>query len=148
MNTSFSKDDHFKSGRIYIEKKKHKIDQSILKDLEKIDTLEGATIIHCHYTAPKKYINGGWINISPSTYLIDKSSSNMLKMTQVEGIPLSPSQHHFSRVYEKKTFTLFFPALPKSWEMFTLMELIDSDNPWVKHDIPRNNSGVYHLNIH
>lgn len=123
-------------------------DPFALSDFDNMNVPEGATIIHCYYESPEKYINGGWINISPTTYLLNKDTNSMLPMIQVQDIPLSPQKHYFSKVKEKKTFTLFFPLLPKSWQTFSMIELINSTDPIMVHDIQRNSSGVYHAKIY
>lgn len=143
-----SADEDSNEGRIYIHKRKMLTDPFALSDFDNMNVPEGATIIHCYYESPEKYINGGWINISPTTYLLNKVTNTMLPMIQVQDIPVSPQKHYFSKVKEKKTFTLFFPLLPKSWQTFSMIELINSTDPIMVHDIQRNSSGVYHAKIY
>jgi len=148
MNLQHSENEHSDRGRIFIRKQQLIIDPFALSDFDNMNVPEGATIIHCYYESPEKYINGGWINISPTTYLLNKDTNSMLPMIQVQDIPLSPQKHYFSKVKEKKTFTLFFPLLPKSWQTFSMIELINSTDPIMVHDIQRNSSGVYHAKIY
>ena len=40
--------------------------------IEKIEHTPSNTIVHCLHTASFQYAKGGWVNIRPNTYLIDR----------------------------------------------------------------------------
>lgn len=106
---------------------------------------ERQTIVHCSYVSKRKYINGGWINIHPNTYLVH--SADKLQLLHAENIPLAPAIHVFTRVGEPLQFTLIFPAIPKDWKSFSLVEKCNSSNGFIIHDIQRNNVGLYEVLI-
>lgn len=145
MSEKFTPDDLPDFGEPFIKRKTYQIDPDILVGIEKDLSDEGATIIHCHYTSSEKYINGGWINISPTTYLLNKTDNSLLRMIQVYNIPVSPERHFFTKVRQKKTFTLFFPKLPENWDCFSIIEVTSEPSPFTKHDIKRNESGIYQV---
>jgi hypothetical protein len=145
MSEKFTPDGLPDLGGPYIVRKKHRIDPDIIVDIEKELADEGATIIHCQYTSSDKYINGGWVNISPTTYLLNKKDNSLLRMTQVNNIAVSPDRHFFTKARQKKTFTLFFPKLPENWDSFSILEVTTEPSPFVKHDIKRNSSGIYQI---
>jgi hypothetical protein len=144
MDFQNSEGEQSNEGRIYIRKQKMLTDPFALSDFEQMNVTEGATVIHCYYESPEKYINGGWINISPTTYLMNTLTNTMLPLIQAHNIPISPQRHYFKKVKEKKTFTLFFPLLPQNWKSFSMVELVNAPDPIMIHDISRNATGVYH----
>jgi hypothetical protein len=107
---------------------------------------EGITIVHCSYVSSQKYVNGGWVNIYPTTYLVNSAESE-LGLLHAENIPLAPERHMFSRCGELKSFTLYFPLLPKSWERFDFVERTRTSNGFVVRDIRRNQMGVYEIRL-
>lgn len=132
---------------MYIHKRTYHIDPEIIADIETCDNNEAATIIHCQYTSPEKYPNGGWVNIAQTTYLCNDRDNTMLPMIQVFNIPVSPEKHFFQKPNQTKRFTLFFPAMPENWTSFSIVEVTDEPGPVLIHCIERNKSGVYHLII-
>ena len=46
---------------------------------------EGQTIVHCRYVSKTKYINGGWVNIHPTTFLVRNEET--LPLLHAENIP-------------------------------------------------------------
>lgn len=103
----------------------------------------GRTFIHCTFTSQLEYIDGGWLNIFPTTYLVNRETGKKLRMEFALDIPVAPKCHFFKRVNEQIRFTLIFPKLPTDWQTFTLIEESDRENPLVKFDIKRNKFGVY-----
>jgi hypothetical protein len=122
-----------------------KIDIETIKKLKESFLEDGQTVVHCNYVAKRKYINGGWVNIYPTTYLVNNNTK--LQMLHAENIPVAPKSYVFKNAGELKQFTLFFPVIPKDWEEFSMVEQCDSDDGFVVKNIKRNNSGVYELAI-
>lgn len=87
--------------------------------ITKIERNKDNTKVFIYYRTPE--ITGGWINISPLTYLVD-SQHKVYALLSVEGIPLSPSRYMFKNMGEGVAFTLKFPAIPKSIYYFNIDE--------------------------
>jgi len=104
---------------------------------------EGQTIVHCRYVSKTKYINGGWVNIHPTTFLVREDET--LPLLHAENIPMAPGMHMFKRPGEIKHFTLIFPAIPKEWKAFSFIEECSSGAGFVVRNITRNDSGVYNI---
>jgi len=104
---------------------------------------EGQTIVHCRYVSKTKYINGGWVNIHPTTFLVREDET--LPLLHAENIPMAPGMHMFKRPGEIKHFTLIFPAIPKEWKAFSFIEECSSSAGFVVRNITRNDSGVYNI---
>lgn len=119
------------------------IETSLLEEQES----KGYTIIHCQYTSSCKYVDGGWISIWPTTYLVNISENTRLQLLHAINIPLAPQKHYFKRKGQLKTFTLIFPAIPKHWTKFSLNERSGSEDGFNVKNITRNNSGIYRVAI-
>lgn len=110
---------------------------------------EAFTIIHCTYVAKQKFINGGWINIYPTTYLEfftnlfeERSRLNLIHSVNV---PIAPKRFHFNKKGDVKKFILYFPAIPKHWKTFDLVEVSDNKDGFRVCQIHRNTLGVYEV---
>lgn len=119
--------------------------QGILTELKNSVVEEACTIVHCTYVAKSKYINGGWVNIYPTTYLDKPGSFESLQLLHAFNIPIAPARHSFSQTGDVKRFTLYFPAVPKDWTLFSLIELSDGQDGFTEHNIKRNSTGVYEV---
>jgi hypothetical protein len=104
---------------------------------------EGQTIVHCRYVSKTKYINGGWVNIHPTTFLVREDET--LPLLHAENIPMAPGMHMFKRPGEIKHFTLIFPVIPKEWAAFSFIEECSSGGGFVVRNLTRNDSGVYNI---
>ena len=107
----------------------------------------GNTFIHCSYISNPKYINGGWINIWPTTYLFHKPTGAHIMLLHAINIPLGPAQYHFEKAGQLINFTLIFPVIPKNWQDFTLKEISDSPSGFIVEGLLRNNSGIYRVTL-
>lgn len=123
-----------------------KIDLSIIEKVKEKFQEEGQTVLHCNYVSKRKYPNGGWVNIYPTTFLVNKNQ--VLPMLHAINIPIAPRVHVFKHTGELKQFTLFFPAIPKDWDQFNIVEKCDTDGGFIVRDIQRNNIGVYEVTLH
>jgi len=122
---------------------KVEVSNDLLQDFEE----DGFTYLHCIYNATSKYINGGWVNMHKTSYLESDKSKVRLQMLNAIGVPLAPNKHHFNRVGEYLKFTLIFPAIPKDWKIFDLIEDCSGSNGFYIKNIPRNSTGVYKVII-
>jgi hypothetical protein len=125
---------------------KHQIDHSTLEKL--LEGLEesGQTTLHCRYISSSKYVNGGWVNIFPETYLIG-SDGTSIQMTHAINIPIGPQRHHFKHQGEEKRFTLLFPPIPDNWTHFRVQECVQQSIGLSSRDIPCSGTGTYHALI-
>jgi len=119
------------------------IDDSILHELLTMECEDSQTIVFCNYISKTKYINGGWINIHPTTYLVNESES--LQMLYAMNVPVAPRKHQFQKSGEYKRFALIFPPIPKSWKHFDFIESCSSGDGFYVDNISRNNSGIYEI---
>lgn len=123
-----------------------KIENATIEKIRESFQEESQTIVHCNYVSKRKYVNGGWVNIYPTTYLVHHNEK--LQLLHAENIPMAPQMHVFKRVGELKHFTLIFPSIPKDWETFSLVEKSDGQSGFIVSNIKRNNSGVYYIALH
>lgn len=107
---------------------------------------DNQTVIHCHYHATK-YIGGGWVNIWPSTFLVHEESGLRISLLFAFGICLAPEKYYFKKWGERKSFTLLFPAIPRHWEKFSLVEECPGEDGFRIEHIHRNDTGVYHVDL-
>lgn len=70
----------------------------------------------------KNDLAGGWMNISPSTYIV--ANGKRYTLSRTNGIELAPKYTYFSYQGQTLTFTLYFPTIPRTT---TSIDLIESD---------------------
>lgn len=78
------------------------------------------------YIATNYYVKGGWIRISPATYIRHKETDEMYLLTHAENIPFSPQHFHFESTKDWQYFSLFFPPLPQ--DSMTI-DIIEAEQP-------------------
>lgn len=119
------------------------IDESLLEDWLAKEKEDAQTTIFCSYLSKPKYINGGWVNIYPTTFLVNDNDT--LSLLHAVNIPLAPDKHHFEKAGQLKRFVLIFPAIPKNWNSFDFVESCSSGAGFVVKNVARNNSGIYEI---
>ena len=87
---------------------------------------ENYTRIDFGYTTPWFYEKGGWITISPDTYLKLKHLEYKFSLINTEGIAISPKRLDFESTEDWQFFSLFFEPIPSTECVF---DMIESDNP-------------------
>jgi hypothetical protein len=122
------------------------IDISIIENLKEVFQVESQTVLHCNYVSKRKYPHGGWVNIFPTTYLVN--NDQVLPLLHAENIPIAPNYHLFNKPSELKQFTLYFPAIPKDWKQFSMVEKCKGDGGFIVKNIQRNNIGVYEVSLY
>ena len=90
--------------------------------IEKISVDDDFTRIDFVYIAPKKYINGGWIQMDSGCFIRPIGSEIRYKMVSAINIPLAPSKYYFKSKGQVHHFSLLFPALPKSVKQIDIIE--------------------------
>lgn len=79
--------------------------------LLRISLTDLETKIDFGYQATSYYINGGWIKISPKTFIRVKGSNKKLILSNATDIPYGPEKLHFNSSIEWRYFSLYFPSL-------------------------------------
>ena len=123
------------------------LSNDILKSFSEALEFESQTIIHCKIKACEILQQGGWANISPSTYLISRQSDERLKLIYTENIPQAPHRHFFRHSNDCLYFTLVFQKLPETWTTFCLYEETALGDGFFVGEVPKNKSGVYRIRI-
>lgn len=108
---------------------------------------EQQTIIHCTHHAETRFILGGWINISPNTYLKNDMGTGVLHLEYAIGVPLAPDKYYYNGHHESLRFTLIFKGIPEDWISFTLVERADEGEEFCIKGIQRNGVGVYYVKM-
>ena len=121
------------------------IEVSLLDDWAAKELEDSQTTVFCNYISKTKYKNGGWVNIYPTTYLVNDNET--LPLLHAVNIPIAPDKHHFQKAGQYKRFALIFPALPKSWKSFDFVESCTSNEGFLVENISRNDSGIYEIDL-
>ena len=83
---------------------------------------EQTTRLDFGYVATAYYHKGGWITISPDTYLQIKGSPERYLFKEAEGIALAPEKLNFESNKDYQFFSLYFEALPSGNLVFDMIE--------------------------
>lgn len=106
-----------------------KEDETSALHLLRVEARQKFTKIEFGYQTKAVYEKGGWINISPETYL--KTNTGIkLKITKADNIPYAPDHHHFETTVDYLFFSLYFPPLPAGTDTIDMIEADDSDSDW------------------
>ena len=117
--------------------KKH--EKIILSPLVKIYTSKGVSVRRIertdeylridfiHYADPV-YINGGWVQIKPETFIRPAGTSQRLVLVKTEGIPMAPTKHYYKSIHDKLSYSLYFPSVSKDVEFIDIIEKSGGDN--------------------
>jgi hypothetical protein len=106
-------------------------------------TLEDSFVyVHCHYN---NTAGGMLIRIWNSTFLVDKGSGSRSKLLHAENISFAPVWTQIPN--GSYSFLLIFEGLPKSCQLFDLIEDIPQPGGFEVRSIARNEKDVYHIDI-
>ena len=95
------------------------------------------------YQAKDYYVNGGWIKISPETFIRFKGSSKKLILNNATNIPYGPEKLHFNSSIEWRYFSLHFPSLLKQIQYnITSKDSAFSSNLIFELDLIENENGT------
>ena len=84
------------------------------------------TRIDFGYTTPWYYDKGGWIKISPKTYIQVESSLEKYRLKEAVGIPIAPKRINFESTEEWQFFTLYFEPIP---QQDCTLNMIEAEKP-------------------
>ena len=93
-----------------------------------IELTDDYTRIDFIYRSPDYYVNGGWIEMDPLTYISPVGSGRKYQLMKAINIPLAPMKHYFKRSGELHTYSLIFPALQKSTRQIDIIEKLAPGN--------------------
>jgi hypothetical protein len=80
------------------------------------------TRIDFGYTTPWYYEKGGWIKISPKTYLQVQGSSEKYALKEAVGIAIAPKRINFESTEDWQFFTLYFEPIPQKEGIINMIE--------------------------
>lgn len=93
-----------------------------IPEIMRITDEDDYTRVDFVYHAPKKYINGGWVQLHRSMYIRPSGSELRLGMLKAAGITYAPVKHYFNRPGEVLYFTVWFPAVPRGTQQIDIIE--------------------------
>lgn len=91
--------------------------------LLRISLFPELTKIDFGYITTEKYDNGGWIKISPNTFIENSESKKRYSMTSAAGITIAPELRNFESKKDWQYFSLFFPAIPQKDCVLNIIEI-------------------------
>lgn len=80
------------------------------------------TRIDFGYNATRKYIKGGWIRMSPKTYVQVEGSTDKYLIKDTSGITIAPKKVVFQSVKDWQFFTLYFEPIPQKDCVINIIE--------------------------
>lgn len=88
------------------------------------------------YTTTEKYDYGGWIKISPNTFIENSVSKKRYTMTNAAGITIAPELRNFESKKDWQYFSLFFPPIPQKDCVLNIIEIEEgTPNDFNYHNI-------------
>ncbi len=115
-----------------------KLRSEILAQVEE----EGMVIVHCAFSTDIDMC----VRIWKTTFLIDRVSGSKSPLMNAFNITYAPVWE-LVEAGTTKRFTLIFSSLPKSCEVFDLIEEVPDSFGFEIFDIKRNSTDVYNVNV-
>jgi hypothetical protein len=112
------------------QKKKYIFHPSVIKnfpgnpDLLRIHLTPEYTKVDFGYVAKDIYINGGWIKISPDTFIEDVVTKERYTLTNATGITIAPAKRNFESIKDWQYFSLFFPPIKQKDTLINVIEKV------------------------
>lgn len=95
------------------------------------------TKIDFGYLTSDKYNNGGWIKISPDTFIENTVTKERFVLTNAVGITIAPAKRNFESKKDWQYFSLYFPAIPQKECSLNIIEKIKGNkNDFNYYNIP------------
>ena len=95
--------------------------------LLRINLFPEVTKIDFGYITTDKYINGGWIKISPDTYIENVVTKERFVMTKAIGIKVAPALRNFESKKDWQYFSLFFPPIKQKDTLINIIEVLNGN---------------------
>jgi len=74
------------------------------------------------YIATSYFEKGGWIRISPETYIKIQNEDKKYRLTHADNIPIAPEQFDFESNKDWQYFSLYFEPIPQKKVMIDVIE--------------------------
>lgn len=91
--------------------------------LLRINLFPELTKIDFGYITTDKYNNGGWIKISPDTFIENVETKERYIMTNAVGITIAPAKRNFESKKDWQYFSLFFPPMKQKDTTINIIEI-------------------------
>ena len=95
--------------------------------LLRVNLFPEITKIDFGYITTDKYINGGWIKISPDTYIENVVTKERFVMTKAIGITVAPALRNFESKKDWQYFSLFFPPIKQKDALINIIEVLNGN---------------------
>ncbi len=95
--------------------------------LLRVNLFPEITKIDFGYITTDKYINGGWIKISPDTYIENVVTKERYVMTKAIGITVAPVLRNFESKKDWQYFSLFFPPIKQKDALINIIEVLNGN---------------------
>ena len=92
--------------------------------LLRINLFPELTKIDFGYITTDKYYNGGWIKISPDTFIEDTVTKERYTLTNATGITIAPAKRNFESKKDWQYFSLFFPPIKQKDTLINIIEKV------------------------
>jgi hypothetical protein len=105
--------------------------------LLRINLFPEFTKIDFGYITTNKYNKGGWIKISPDTFIENIETKERYTMTNAVGITIAPAKRNFESNKDWQYFSLYFPPIKQKDTFINIIEKIKGNkNEFNYYDIP------------
>lgn len=105
--------------------------------LLRINLFPDFTKIDFGYITTNKYNKGGWIKISPDTFIENIETKERYTMTNAVGISIAPKKRNFESNKDWQYFSLYFPPMKQKDTFINIIEKIKGNkNKFNYNDIP------------
>ena len=95
--------------------------------LLRVNLFPEITKIDFGYITTDKYINGGWIKISPDTYIENVVTKERFVITKAIGITVAPALRNFESKKDWQYFSLFFPPIKQKDTLINIIEVLNGN---------------------
>jgi hypothetical protein len=92
--------------------------------LLRINLFPEFTKIDFGYITTDKYNNGGWIKISPDTFIENVETKERYTMTNAVGITIAPAKRNFEYNKDWQYFSLYFTPMKQKDTLINVIEKI------------------------
>jgi hypothetical protein len=82
------------------------------------------TKIDFGYITTDKYIQGGWIKISPDTFIENVVTKERYVLTNATGITIAPAKRNFESNKDWQYYSLFFPPIKQTDTVINIIEKV------------------------
>jgi hypothetical protein len=105
--------------------------------LLRINLFPEFTKIDFGYITTNKYNKGGWIKISPDTFIENVETKERYTMANAVGITIAPAKRNFESNKDWQYFSLFFPPMKQKDTLINIIEKIKGNkNEFNYYNVP------------